>query len=327
MADDDYRVVFHRHGGPEVLETERLAPPMPGDGEILLRHDAVGLNLIDTYHRAGLYPVSLPSGLGLEAAGIVEAVGDNCGSWRVGDRAAAFTAGLGAYATRRAVRADLAVRLPGDVPSDVAAALLLKGSTAEFLVERCARIEAGDTVLVHAAAGGVGLLLVSWLKAIGATVIAHAGTAAKAEKALSRGADHALSCPLGELADEVRALTGGTGVACVLDGVGAASWAASLASIARRGLIVSYGNASGVVPPVALAALAAAGSVFLTRPTLFDYVATTAELRASVARVLDLWRAGTLPVTIGARFPLAEAAEAHRAIEARRTIGSTLLIP
>jgi NADPH2:quinone reductase len=204
---------------------------------------------------------------------------------------------------------------------------MLKGCTAEFLVERCAKIERGETVLVHAAAGGVGSILVPWLKSLGAVVIAHAGTSKKAEIAKSLGADHALSCPMETLAGEVRALTGGKGVPVVLDGVGAASWEASMGSVARRGLLVTYGNASGPVPPFTALDILKAGSIFVTRPTLFDYIPTAEEMRASAARLFEMLTSDTLEVTIGARFPLTEAAEAHRAIEARSTTGSTVLIP
>ncbi len=219
------------------------------------------------------------------------------------------------------------MRLPDDIDAETAAAAMLKGCTAEMLVERCARVEPGEWVLVHAAAGGVGSILVPWLKAVGARVIAHAGSADKAAIAGALGADHALSCPFEELAGAVRRLTGGTGVRYVLDGVGAASWAASLASLARRGLLVSYGNASGPVPPLSPLELARGGSLFLTRPTLFDYVADPAELQASAARLFAMIGSGAVPVRIGARFALADAAEAHRALEARETTGSTLLIP
>jgi NADPH2:quinone reductase len=247
--------------------------------------------------------------------------------FREGQRVAYFSGPLGAYATHRAIHADRVVRLPDSVPSEIAAAVLLKGCTAEFLVERCAHVEVGEPVLVHAAAGGVGSILVPWLKAAGATVIAHAGSSRKAAIAKELGADHALCCPMEELAAEVRAITGGKGVPVVLDGVGAASWEASLGAVARRGLLVSYGNASGAVPPFSALDLLRAGSIFVTRPTLFDYIPTPGEMRASAARVFELIADGTLEPRIGQRFPLIDAAEAHRAIEARATTGSTVLVP
>jgi NADPH2:quinone reductase len=244
-----------------------------------------------------------------------------------GERVGYFTGPLGAYASHRSVSAERLVKLPRGISAEQAAATMLKGCTAEYLIERCARVQAGQTVLVHAAAGGVGSILVPWLKASGATVIAHAGSAEKARIAERLGADRALSCPMDRLADEVRSLTGGAGVPVVLDGVGAASWAASLGAVARRGLIVSYGNASGPVPPFSALDLLRAGSVFVTRPTLADYAATTEEMRASAARLFEMIESGVVQVQIGARFPLRDAAEAHRALESRATTGSVVLLP
>lgn len=327
MQREGYRLVIRRPGGPEVIEKEAIGRPTPGAGEILVRHEAIGLNFIDTYHRSGLYPLSLPSGLGGEAAGVVEAMGEGVDGFREGDRIGYFSGSIGAYATHRLLSAERAVRIPNGVSAEIAAAAMLKGCTAEMLIERCARVRAGETVLVHAAAGGVGSLLVPWLKAIGAIVIAHAGSSEKAEQAAALGADHPLSCPMEELAGAVRALTGSIGVAAVLDGVGAASWAASLGSVARRGLVVTYGNASGPVPPFTALDLLRAGSVFVTRPSLFDYVSTPGEMRASAARLFEMIESGAVPVRIGARYPLSEAAEAHRALEARATTGSTVLLP
>ena len=255
---------------------------------MLVRHEAVGLNFIDTYHRSGLYKLPLPSGLGGEAAGVVEAVGEGVTGFREGDRVGYFTGPLGAYATHRTIAADRLVKLPDSISFEQAAAAMLKGCTAEYLIERCARVEAGQTVLVHAAAGGVGSILVQWLKAIGATVIAHAGDSRKAAMAKELGADHALCCPMDALAAEVRALTDGQGVPVVLDGVGAASWKASLGSVARRGLIVTYGNASGPVPPFTALDLLSAGSIFVTRPTLADYCRTPGgDARLGGAAVRD----------------------------------------
>jgi NADPH2:quinone reductase len=324
---DPYAFTLTRTGGPEVLEAEHVDVPTPSLGEVLVKHEAVGLNFIETYHRSGLYPVPLPSGLGTEAAGVVEAVGEGVTEFREGQRVGYFTGPLGSYATHRIIAADRLVKLPDTISAEQAAAAMLKGCTAEYLVERCARIVSGEAVLVHAAAGGVGSILVPWLKHLGATVIAHSGDSRKAAMAKEGGADHSLCCPPEELASEVRALTGGKGVPVVLDGVGAASWSASLASVARRGLIVTYGNASGPVPPFTALDLLSAGSIFVTRPTLADYAATAEEMRASAARVFELIANGTLPITIGGRFPLLEAADAHRAIEARATTGSTVLLP
>ena len=321
-----YRLIFRKTGGPEVIEREALGELTPGPGEVLLRHEAIGLNYIDTYHRSGLYPLPLPSGLGSEAAGVVEAAGEGSG-FAGGERVAYALAPPGAYATHRLIAADRLVRLPDAISAENAAAVMLKGCTAEMLIERCARVADGDWVLVHAAAGGVGSILVPWLVAIGAKVIARAGTPDKAAIAAGLGAAHALSCPMDQLAERVKAATGGDGVRTVFDGVGAASWAASLASLGRRGLMVSYGNASGPVAPFSPLQLARGGSLFVTRPTLGDYVATGAELQASAARLFAMIESGAVPVKIGARFPLAEAADAHRALEARQTTGSTLLTP
>ncbi|MEA3053834.1 MAG: NADPH:quinone reductase [Sphingomonadales bacterium] len=324
---DPYAFILRETGGPERLEAEHIDPPRPEPGQVLVRHEAVGLNFIDTYHRSGLYKLPLPSGLGQEAAGVVEAVGEGVAGFREGNRVGYFSGPLGAYASHRAIASDRLVKLPDSIGSEQAAAAMLKGCTAEYLVERCARVEAGQTVLVHAAAGGMGSILVQWLKAIGATVIAHAGDSRKAALAKELGADHALYCPLDQLAAEVRSLTDGQGVPVVLDGVGSASWKASLGSVGRRGLLVTYGNASGPVPPFTALDLLGAGSIFVTRPTLADYCKTTEEMRASAARLFEMVDKGAVTIRIGASFPLLKAAEAHRALEARATTGSTVLIP
>lgn len=322
-----YAFILRRTGGPEVLQAERIDLPRPALGEVRVRNAAVGLNFIDTYHRSGLYKLPLPSGLGGEGAGVVEAVGEGVSGFLEGDRVGYFTGPPGAYASHRTIAADRLVRLPGSIGFETAAAAMLKGCTAEYLVERCARVDAGQAVLIHAAAGGMGSILVPWLKAIGAVVIAHAGDERKAALAKALGADFALCGPMDGLAAEVRALTEGQGVATVLDGVGAASWTASLGSVARRGLIVTYGNASGPVPPFSALDLLGAGSIFVTRPTLADYCRTAPEMRASAARLFEMIEAGSVTIRVGATFPLRQAAEAHRAIEARATTGSTVLIP
>lgn len=322
-----YTYVLRTTGGPDAMEIEKIEMPSPAPGEVLIRHEAVGLNFIDTYFRSGLYPATLPTGLGNEAAGVIAALEDGVAGFAEGERVGYFTGPLGAYATHRAVAAERLVKLPEHVSSEAAAAIMLKGATAEYLIERCARVEAGQTVLVHAAAGGVGSILVPWLKSVGAIVIGHAGSPAKAELASDAGADHALSCPMQLLANEVRRLTDGKGVEVVLDGVGAASWQASLGSVARRGLLVSYGNASGPVPPFSALDLTRAGSIFVTRPTLADYAATPGEMRASAARLFEMVEKGIVRPAIGARFALRDAADAHRAIESRSTTGSTVLVP
>ena len=320
------RAVIHRTGGPEVIDWEEVDLPAPGPGEVLMANEAIGINFIDTYHRGGVYPVELPSGLGLEAAGRVLAAGAGV-LFREGDRVATFGPARGAYSSARIIAAESLLPVPDDVPSDLAAAALLKGCTTEFLVERCARVQPGMDVLVHAAAGGVGLLLVQWLKAVGARVIGTVSTDAKAQLALGAGADEIVRYDHEPVAARVRELTEGKGCEVVFDGVGRDTWEASLDSTARRGLIVSYGNASAPVTGVALGVLAQKGSLWNTRPTLFDYYAKPEERRAGVARLWEMIGSGKLKVTVGGRFALSEAAEVHRRLEARETSGSVLLIP
>jgi NADPH2:quinone reductase len=322
----DFRMIVRRTGGPDVIEREPIdaAALVPGAGEVRLRQSAVGLNFIDTYQRSGLYKVALPSGLGAEGAGIVEAIGGGVDAVEVGDRVAYGTGPLGAYASVRLIPADHLVKLPATIAEDVAAAAMLKGMTACYLIEACAKVREGQTVLVHAAAGGMGSILVPWLRKVGAVVIAHAGSAEKAERAHAAGAQHVLSCPMDALASGVRDLTGGKGVEIVLDGVGKASWEASLASVAPKGLMVTYGNASGAVPLFTALDLMTAGSIFVTRPTLAHYGATPEDRRSLAARVFAMINSG-MAFPIGQRFDLADAAEAHRALEARTTRGATVM--
>ena len=314
-----------RTGGPEVIEWVDVDLPPPGPGEVRMRHHAVGLNYIDTYHRSGVYPVDLPAGLGSEAAGVVEAVGEGVDGLSVGDRVGTFGPSRGAYATARNVAAKQLFRLPEDVDDRTAAAMLLKGCTVEALVDRCARVQAGQTVLVWAAAGGVGQLMTGWLKAIGATVIGTAGTQEKAEYARAAGADHVLLHRDEDVVARVKDMTDGVGVAVVFDGVGMASWERTLAVTARRGLIVSYGNAGGAVTGVNLGVLAAKGSLFVARPTLFDYYVTPEERQAGIERLYAMLRSGAIRPEIGQTFALEDAADAHRALEAGETRGSTIL--
>ncbi|MEG3088764.1 quinone oxidoreductase family protein [Sphingomonas sp. PB4P5] len=315
-----------RTGGPEVIEWIDLNLPNPGPGEVRMRNTAVGLNYIDTYYRTGLYPTTLPSGLGSEAVGIVESLGEGVTGLAIGDRVGTFGPGLGAYATARNVPASTLLPLPDDMDDRTAAAILLKGCTAEFLIERCAKVQAGQTVLVHAAAGGVGHLLVGWLKAIGATVIGTAGSEEKAAQARAAGADHVILHKSEDIARRVREITSGAGVPVILDGIGKATWAASLDSAARRGLIVSYGNAGGAVDGVALGVLAAKGSLFVSRPTLFHYYVTAEERAAGVARLFEMLRNGAIVPEIGQTFALEDASAAHRALEAGETRGATVLV-
>jgi NADPH:quinone reductase len=313
------------HGGAELIGWHDVELGPPGPGEVLVRHRAVGFNFIDTYHRRGIYPVELPSGLGLEAAGIVEAVGEGVRDLAPGDRVATFGPERGAYATARLVPAASLFRLPDDIDDETAAAALLKGCTVEFLVERCARVQPGWPVLVHAAAGGVGLILVQWLKAIGAEVIGTVSSKAKAEIATEAGADQVILYE--EVPARVRELTAGRGVRVTFDGVGKATFAASLDATGRRGLLINYGNASGPTGEVDFGILARKGSLFTTRPTLFDYYAEPDEREAGAARLFGMLRSGAVKVKIGHRYPLEEAARAHADAEARATQGSILLLP
>lgn len=319
--------IIRATGGPDVIAWHDGDLPPPGPGEVRMRNTAVGLNYIDTYHRGGIYPVPLPSGLGMEAAGIVEALGDGVTDFAVGQRVCTFGPKIGAYCDARNIPAAMLFATPDDIGDDVAAAALLKACTVEALVERCARVAPGWPVLVHAAAGGVGLILVQWLKAVGATVIGTVSTDAKAAAATAAGADHIIRYDQDEVAPRVRALTGGVGVRAVFDGIGMATWEASLDSLARRGMLVSYGNAGGPVTGVNLGILAQKGSLFATRPTLFDYYADPADRAQVIARVWAMIRSGAVAITIGQRYPLSAAAEAHADLEARRTTGSTVLVP
>ncbi|OAH47270.1 quinone oxidoreductase [Sphingobium yanoikuyae] len=316
-------MIVRAHGGPEAIERERFDPGTPGEGEVLIAQDAVGLNFIDTYYRTGLYPAPLPLTLGSEGAGHVVAVGAGVSGIAVGDKVGC-AAGLGAYATHRIVPADRVVRIPDAVSTRDAAAMMLKGMTACYLAEDMIDLLPGDVALVHAAAGGVGSVLVPWLRDKGVVVIAHSGSPEKVAKV---DADHSLSGSLDDLAAQVRDLTDGKGVTVAYDGVGKDSWAASLASLRRRGLLVSYGNASGAVPPISLLDLSRNGSLYVSRPTLFDYVATAEDLANTAERLFDRMARGIVSAQIGQSVALADAADAHRALEGRQTTGSTILIP
>ena len=316
-----------RAGGPEVLELQEVETPVPGPGQILIRHEAIGLNFIDIYQRTGLYPLSFPTGLGLEGAGIVEAIGDGVTRFSVGDRAAYGTGAIGAYAEAHVVDAGRAVRVPADVPLKTAAAIMLKGMTSEFLARRVFHVKQGDAVLVHAAAGGVGLILCQWLHSLGATVIGTVGDASKANIARAHGSGHVILYKTENIAARVRTLTDGLGCAVVYDSVGRDTLESSLASLRRRGLLVSFGNASGPVPPIEPLRLSRGGSLFLTRPTLFDYVATTEELDESASALFAMIQSAAIKVEIGQTFRLDQVREAHEALAGRQTTGSTLLIP
>lgn len=318
---------IEKQGGPDVIQWVDLDLPPPGPGEVRMRNTAIGLNFIDTYHRGGVYPVPLPSGLGMEAAGVVDAVGEGVNDLLVGDRVCTFGSGLGAYCTERNVAAASLFAVPDDISDEIAAAAILKGCTAEMLVERCAKVQAKWQVLVYSAAGGVGLLLVQWLKHVGAEVIGTVSTAEKAALARQAGADHVINTSNEDVATRVREITNGAGVRISFDGVGKDSWQSSLDSTRPRGLIISYGNASGPVTGVGLGILSAKGSLFVTRPTMGDYYTDPVERSAGSDYVFDLIRQGILAVNIGQTYPLEAAAQAHIDLEGRKTVGSTILIP
>lgn len=327
MMDTCLRAQITRFGGPEVIEWVEGDVPAPGPGEALIEHAAVGLNFIDTYHRTGLYPIHLPNGLGMEAAGRIVALGEGVSGHAIGDRVAYMGPGLGAYATHRVMPAQALFKLPDNISDDMAAAAILKAATVEALVERCADLEASDTVLVHAAAGGVGLIMVQWLRANGVKVIGTVSSEAKEAAARKAGCDHVIRYDREEIAPRLRELTAGAGVPVVFDGVGKDTFMASLDSLSPRGLLVSFGNASGPVEGVNLGILAQKGSLFVTRPGVFHYYSEPEDRLQGIARVWEMLGSGKIEVTIGQTYPLRDAAQAHIDLEARRTTGSTLLIP
>ncbi|MGH8299414.1 MAG: quinone oxidoreductase family protein [Steroidobacteraceae bacterium] len=318
---------FHEYGGPEVLRVEDLEPGKPGAGEAQVRHTAVGLNYIDVYDRTGLYPGELPSGLGREAAGVITALGRKVRGFKVGDRVAYVHSRPGTYCEVRNVPADRLVKVPRGISDDEAAAVMLKGLTAHYLLRRTYRVARGDAILVHAAAGGVGILVCQWAKALGAKVIGVVGSDAKAELARRNGCKHVLILGRGELPAEVRKLTKGAGVAAVYDSVGKDTFIDSLDCLRPLGMMVTYGNASGPPPAVNPLELSKRGSLFLTRPTLFNYIATQQTLDAAARELFATIKSRAVRVRIGQRYALTDAAEAHRDLEGRRTIGSTVLIP
>ena len=317
---------FSTAGGPDVLRLEEIELPPPGPGEIRLRQTAIAVNFIDTYHRSGLYPVKLPSGVGLEAVGIVEAIGAGVTEFSVGDRAGYCTGPIGAYAEATNLPAGRAVRIPDEISDDIAASILMKGMTSEYLLRRTYPVKAGDTILFHAAAGGVGQVACQWAKALGATVIGTVGSDAKVALAKSFGCDHVIVSTREDIAARVMDITGGKGVPVSYDGVGKDSFDASIASLSPRGFLVSFGNASGPVPPVSPAVLSPK-SLYLTRPGLFAYVGTTAELRMSAAALFEVVLSGKVKIASPAVYTLADAAKAHEDLQARRTTGSIILKP
>lgn len=322
-----HAIRIHAHGGPEVLRWEEVDVGDPGPGEVRLRQTACGLNYIDVYQRDGLYPVGdLPAVLGMEAAGVVEAVGEGVGGFAVGDRVA-YPMRRGAYAEARLVPADALVRLPETVSDRQAAAIMLKGLTAHYLLFRSYPVRPGDSILVYAAAGGVGLLLCQWAKHLGARVIGCVGSEEKAELARANGCDHTILYRHEDIPARVREFTGGEGVAAAYDSVGRATFTASLDALRPFGVMVSYGNASGPVEPFNPGILAAKGSLYFTRPTLATHIATRELLDEGAGRLFAAVTDGLLHIQISQTYPLAETAQAHRDLEARKTTGSTVLLP
>ncbi len=323
----NHAIRIHEYGGPEKMAWEEIPLPHPKPGEALIRHHAVGLNYIDVYFRTGLYKApALPATIGMEAAGVVEAIGEGVTEVAVGDRVAYATGPVGAYAEARTLKADRLVKLPDSLSFEQGAAMMLQGMTAQYLLRRTYKVKAGETILVHAAAGGVGLIMCQWAKHLGCTVIGTVSTPEKAALAKANGADHVVLT--GEdLPAAVKKITGGAMVPVVYDSVGRDTFGASLDCLAPFGMMVSYGNASGPVPPVDIGVLAAKGSLYLTRPTLATYTAKREDLVASAEELFAAVASGAVKLSINQRYALKDAAQAHRDLEARKTTGSTLLLP
>ena len=323
-----HAVRFHKTGGPEVLQWEEVDVPAPGPGELQIRHKAVGLNYIDTYHRTGLYPMALPSGIGLEAAGVVEAVGSGVAEFKPGERVAYCNGPIGAYSELKNHPAERCVKLPEGIGFEQAACMMLQGLTVQYLLRRLHVVpKAGDTVLFHAAAGGVGLIACQWAKALGVHVIGTVSSEEKAKLARENGCTHTVIYTKEDFVAKVGEITGGKKVPIVYDGVGNDTFVKSLDCLQGRGLMVSFGNASGPVGPTDLGILAAKGSLYVTRPTLMGYVAKREELVAASKELFDLVLAGKVKIGPRQTYALKDAAQAHRDLEGRKTTGSTVLIP
>ena len=321
-----HAIRIHENGGPEVLRWEAVDVPDPGPGEAVVRQTVAGLNFIDVYFRTGLYPApSFPLTIGNEGAGVVEAVGEGVTEVAVGDRVA-YCMSLGSYAQRRIIASKLLVKIPGGIGDEQAAAVMLKGCTVQYLIRRTHAVQPGETVLFHAAAGGCGLIACQWLKHLGATVIGTVGTREKAELAKAHGCDHPIVYTEESFVDRVKELTGGKGVPVVYDSVGKDTFDDSLRCVQPRGLMVSFGNASGAVDPFKPAILAQKGSLFLTRPTLATYTATRQELEETTAEVFDVVGSGAVRIEVNQTYALEDAAQAHRDLEGRRTTGSTVFL-
>lgn len=318
---------IHEYGGPEVMRFEEVEVADPAEGEARIRHTAIGLNFIDTYHRSGLYPMPLPTGLGSEAAGIIDAVGPGVTDLKTGDRVVYTGRPADSYSEYRNFPAWQYVPIPENVTDEQAAAVFLKGLTAWYLLRRSYKVQAGDPILLYAAAGGVGSLASQWAKELGATIIGVVSTEAKAELARSNGCDHIIMADNPDIASAVRDLTGGAGVAAVYDSVGKDTFIGSLDSLRPHGVMVTFGNATGPVDPIAPVELAKRGSLFLTRPILFDFIATREDLLAAAAELFDVVGRGAVKISINQRYALEDAAQAHIDLEARKTTGSTIFIP
>ena len=319
-----HAIRIHQTGGPDVLKYEEVEVGEPGPGQVKLRQEAAGVNFIDVYHRTGLYPQPLPFTPGVEGAGVVETVGPDVTHVKKGDRVA-YAGPIGGYAEERLIDADRVVKLPKGIPTDQAAAMMLQGMTAQMLLRSVFPVAKGDTILVHAAAGGVGLIMCQWAHALGATVIGTVGTDEKAQLASDHGCDHPIVYSKQDFVAEVQRITGGEKLPVVYDGVGRDTFMRSLDCLKVRGLMVSFGNASGPVEPFAPGLLAQKGSLYLTRPTLFHYIATRDQLEQSAQQLFDIVTSGKVKIELQQRFPLKDAAEAHRELEARKTTGSTVL--
>ncbi len=321
-----HAIRIYQNGGPEQLKWEPVEVGSPGPGEVLVRNTAIGLNYIDTYHRSGLYPLPLPLTLGSEGAGVVEAVGPRVKDFKVGDRVA-YAQPIGAYAEVLLRPAARLVKIPAGIKDETAAAMMLKGMTAWYLCRRTYRVKKGDTIVVHAAAGGVGQILCQWAKYLGATVIGTVGSDAKAALAKKAGCRHVIVTSREKVSEHVKAITKGKGVPVVYDGIGKDTFTESLDCLAPLGMMVSFGNASGAVPPVNIGILAQKGSLFLTRPTLVNYTASREDLLTAARELFAVVKKGAVKIAVNQRYPLAEAAQAHRDLESRKTTGSTVLIP
>jgi len=317
---------FHKTGGPEVLQLEDVQVGDPGPGQARIRHTAIGVNFIDTYQRSGLYPMPLPQTAGNEGAGVVEAVGAGVTGFKAGDRVC-YTGLVGAYCEQRLVPADRLVKLPEGISEASAASMLLKGLTVHYLIHTTYPVKAGETVLWHAAAGGVGLIACQWLKALGVTVIGTAGSDEKCALAKAHGATHVINYSKENFVEKVKALTGGKGVPVVYDSVGKSTWEGTLDCLQPRGLIASFGNASGAVPPVNLGILSAKGSLYVTRPTLATHIGTRADLVARASALFDIVQSGKVKIETTATYGLADAAKCHTDLESRKTTGSVILVP